>query len=358
MSHFRLRFSVLSALVRSARARNSKLDSVKLLALSWNSMWYSITETILAHTPHQPRDHVALRPPLILCGFWRSGTTYLHELLANDTTFSFPNTDACLNPALLLLPKTAQRGRTRELQRPMDGLPVRADSPQEDEFALMSLGLRSAYRAMLFPSLIATAVHDLDPSAWPDSEQQAWCKGFLNFLCRLTNRDPRRLLLKSPTHTFKIDLLAKLLPNAQFIILLRDPCEVWASNERMWQTMFNLHTVERNPAPPISDFLAQAYRLMADKLGQVATTLPPERFCFTTLEDLTCDPVGTLRSIYEQLSLPAFDHMRDLVTAYLRRTVPLRRSTYNLSEGRRKEILAQVGEAHLRLQALAWRSRV
>src|SRR5262245_52485199 len=34
---------------------------------------------------------VVIQPPLFILGHWRSGTTYLHQLLAQDRRFSFPN---------------------------------------------------------------------------------------------------------------------------------------------------------------------------------------------------------------------------------------------------------------------------
>src|SRR5690349_20281276 len=40
--------------------------------------------------------------PIFLLGFWRSGTTFLHELICCDPRFGFPSTYACLNPAQFL----------------------------------------------------------------------------------------------------------------------------------------------------------------------------------------------------------------------------------------------------------------
>src|SRR5688500_2029819 len=34
----------------------------------------------------------AVHPPIFVLGLWRSGTTHLHNLLARDERFAFPNT--------------------------------------------------------------------------------------------------------------------------------------------------------------------------------------------------------------------------------------------------------------------------
>src|SRR5688572_28832631 len=36
-------------------------------------------------------EDVAVPPPLFVLGHWRSGTTHLHNLLAADDRFAFPN---------------------------------------------------------------------------------------------------------------------------------------------------------------------------------------------------------------------------------------------------------------------------
>src|SRR5256885_1018324 len=40
-------------------------------------------------------EKVKVPPPIFLLGFWRSGTTFLHELFCCDTHFGFPSTYAC-----------------------------------------------------------------------------------------------------------------------------------------------------------------------------------------------------------------------------------------------------------------------
>ena len=43
------------------------------------------------------------QPPLFIIGHWRSGTTWLHELLALDDRFTYPTTYVCFNPNRFLL---------------------------------------------------------------------------------------------------------------------------------------------------------------------------------------------------------------------------------------------------------------
>ena len=45
----------------------------------------------------------AVQPPLFIIGHWRSGTTYLHELLVLDERFTYPTTYQCFAPLHFLL---------------------------------------------------------------------------------------------------------------------------------------------------------------------------------------------------------------------------------------------------------------
>jgi hypothetical protein len=91
---------------------------------------------------------------IFIIGHWRTGTTLLHELLTLDEGFTAPSTIECFAPALCL----ALGWLLRRLKfflpanRPMDNMLLGWDQPQEDEFALMNLGLGSPYEAMIFPN--------------------------------------------------------------------------------------------------------------------------------------------------------------------------------------------------------------
>ena len=68
--------------------------------------------------------------PLFIIGHWRTGTTWLHELLCLDDQFTFPTTYECFDPNHFLL---TERFGSRLLsilmpsRRPMDAMPMAFD---------------------------------------------------------------------------------------------------------------------------------------------------------------------------------------------------------------------------------------
>ena len=92
--------------------------------------------------------------PVFIIGHWRSGTTYLHNLMSHDPQFAWMSFSRsampldCLTPIRpgrdlmnLLLPKT----------RGMDAVAMDGDTPQEEEIALGILGEICFYRCLYYP---------------------------------------------------------------------------------------------------------------------------------------------------------------------------------------------------------------
>ena len=75
--------------------------------------------------------------PLFILGHWRSGTTHLHNLLAQDEQFAYPNMWQVLNPHTFL--STERYSVIMKLAAPktriIDNVAFAHDVPSEDEFA-------------------------------------------------------------------------------------------------------------------------------------------------------------------------------------------------------------------------------
>src|SRR5215475_6805410 len=115
------------------------------------------------------------RDAVVVLGYWRSGTTLLHELMCLVPRYTFPTTHACMNPHHFLFTEAsvlASGGASA--QRPMDEMVVQSGSPQEDEFALLSLGARSPYEALLIPSVLGEALKLTDPCDLSPEDEKRW----------------------------------------------------------------------------------------------------------------------------------------------------------------------------------------
>lgn len=269
--------------------------------LRWRSTWATVNRRL---SEARVTDAPPLAPPLFIVGPWRSGTTVMHELLTAATGWPTPLTWQCMNAtAFQLLPAPPQ---CSGVARPMDGLEISALSPQEDEFALLTLGVDSAYRGFLMPERLPELLHTLDPSYWSEREHE-WLPRFERFMAGVlasTDQPGRRLLLKSPNHSFRLPALLKRFPEAQVVWMLRDGETVFHSNRKMWQAMFAEHRLTSGAADGLDAFLGSALLSCAQVLGRLRDELPPHRFVTVEQSALAADPRSTVAGIMQQLGLP------------------------------------------------------
>jgi omega-hydroxy-beta-dihydromenaquinone-9 sulfotransferase len=294
-----------------------------LLWQTWAPGSVLATMTRLQHAVHREQLAKAnLTNAVVVLGYWRSGTTLLHELLCLDKRYTYPTTHACMNPHHFLFSEASALARGgATVQRPMDEMEVQASSPQEDEFALLSLGARSPYEALIMPQVLPEALKLTDPTGLRADEEKHWRKTFLNFLAGVSVRGGGRpMILKSPTHGARVDTLRVLLPEARYLVIMRDPVTNFESVIRMWRKMFETYAL--GPIPS-DDEIREA--VLADrptfeaKLAAGAAGLPANRFAAISYEALVANPVGVIEQLYSQLQLGDFDSVRDAIAEETKR---------------------------------------
>lgn len=266
----------------------------------------------------EPRARANYRNAIVILGYWRSGTTLLHELLCLDDRFTYPTTHACMNPHHFLLGEAGPPAREGAgIQRPMDEMEIRPDSPQEDEFALLSLGARSPYEALLIPRNLPKALKLADPRDLSPGDEKRWREVFQGFLAGVSVRGGGRpIILKSPTHGFRVAALRELLPDARFILIVRDPWTTFESVVGMWRKMFELYAIEPTPTDDEIREAVIADRPRFDaKLAAGTIGLPENRYRAITYESLVADPAGVIERLYKQLELGDFEAIRETLTA-------------------------------------------
>lgn len=270
--------------------------------LRWRSAWATLNRRLSeARVSQAP----ALAPPLFIVGPWRSGTTVMHELLTAATGWPTPLTWQCMNAsAFQLLPAPRQDVR---IARPMDGLEISALSPQEDEFALLTLGVDSAYRGFLMPERLPELHHTLDPAYW-HTHEATWLPRFERFMAGVlaTGGQPgQRLILKSPNHSFRLPTLLRRFPEAQVVWMVRDAATVFHSNRKMWQSMFAEHRLTPGAGDGLDAFLGEALERCAGVLDGLPSQLPAGRWTVVDQAELAADPRAVVARVMTHLGLPA-----------------------------------------------------
>jgi hypothetical protein len=264
--------------------------------------------------------------PVFVLGLWRSGTTYLHDLLSACPDMLYPATWQCMNPASYRLQSPPARGVA--VRRPMDGMTIDNFSPQEDEFALLALGVPSVYRGFLDPRRLPELTRWLEPDSWVSDRPDGWLDEWRQFLTGVADGRPGRLVLKSPNHSFRINALAEAFPAASYVWLARDPIATFLSNRKMWKAMFNRYALWAWDDRVLDEFLCHAFRSTATCLRQAAKLLPRERLAVVPFASLTGAPLETMQCLNSRLNLGTWVNMSENVTRVVAAGAGYRPDTY------------------------------
>lgn len=314
-----------------------------------NSVLYQVQR--LRHD-RQIRATEILQPPIFLIGHWRCGTTLLHERLVLDQQFTYPDTFACFAPNHFLISRGMMLWWLKYLlpkKRPMDQMPLGWDRPQEDEFALMILGLPSAYETMGFPLDVPPGTDLLEVDTWDAAEQQRWKDGLEWFIKALTYRDLRPVVLKSPTHTSRVKTLQQIFPEARFVRIVRNPYDVYASTVRLWKSLIDTQAFQLPKNLDFEQAVLTGFVQMNDALERQKTLVDPSRFVEIRYEDLVSDAPATMRSIYEQFDLGGFDEYLPKLEEHLRDVAGYKPNQHRLDAATFQEINDRWAK-HIKLQ--------
>lgn len=273
---------------------------------------------------------LAVQPPIIILGHWRSGTTYLHNLLAVDPQFAYPNLFQTLNPHTFLSSEklfTLFRGFSPRT-RIVDNVRFGFAEPQEDEFALCNATFLSPYMIWAFPRWEKYYDRYLTFQEVSPQELDEWKAALRLFLQKLTWKYERPVLLKSPPHTARIRLLLELFPEARFIHIHRDPYTVFQSTRHLFEFMVRATRLQRSNDRDLDTRILQRYNAMYDAFFAEYTLIPEGQFVEIRFEALEQDPLGQVEQIYAALGLSGFQAARPALQAYVAATANYRKNRY------------------------------
>ena len=296
------------------------------LALRWD-MQRLLENAQLVADAHAANPALTRRPveaPVFILGLPRSGTSYLHSLLAADPENLVPRNWQTMFPAPR--PKdfdAARDKRARAVDRQFElfsGLapgfedmhPTSADSPQEcseiTAHVFQSLRFDTTHRVPGYFDWLEAHGHD---------GALAYHKRFLQFL---QGEMSGRWVLKCPDHTFTLDAILRAYPDARFVIVHRDPIAVLGS-------VAHLTAVLRRPFlrnvdnAEIGAQVAERWMHGANLLVEFdqRADVAPERKYHLHYSELTAAPLAAVARIYAQFGLVledgAFDAISRLVHA-------------------------------------------
>jgi hypothetical protein len=130
-----------------------------------------------------------------------------------------------------------------------------------------------------------------------------------------------------------------MFPNARFVHIHRNPYRVFQSQRHYFDTAM-WYTYLQKPDPARTDEgILQRYTALYGAFFEDRPLIPEDRFCEICFDDLERDPVGEVRTIYENLSLPGFQEFEPQLKSYVASLSGYRKNDYpSLDERIRRRV--------------------
>ena len=263
-----------------------------------------------------------MTPPVFILGHWRSGTTHLYNIMTKSDAWGFvPPVATGLPWDLFGIARVFRPLLERALpeHRYIDNIPVKPDSPQEDEIAMANMTDLSFYHGIYFPQafdhflnrgLFFDGVSELDQAKWRDR--------FIYLLRKLSKlQDHRTMLIKNPTYTGRMAMLRETFPGAKFVHIHRNPYEVFVSMRNFYKKLLAEFALQSYEHVDIDETILTVYDRMMRLLERDAEDAPSEQYVEMRYDDLDRDPMTAVENVYTGLNLPGFDAARPKFEAYL-----------------------------------------
>jgi hypothetical protein len=259
-------------------------------------------------------------PPVFVLGHWRSGTTHLHYLLGLDDRFACPQFYQVHYPHTFLTTERSLSslvGWLMPRRRPYDNVRLDLEVPDEDEFAMCVSGFRTPNLAGVFPRRAEHYDRYLTFRDAPPQDVECWKSSLRTFFQKLTLRDGKPLVVKSPPHTGRIKLLLEMFPDARFVHIHRDPYAVFQSFVHVYAKALPFGRLQDTSGVDWTGRLIRQYKEIHDAFFEEHALIPAGRFHEMSYADLEQDPVGEMRKLYASLALPEFEVVEPALRTYL-----------------------------------------
>ena len=261
---------------------------------------------------------VEVKKPLFIVGVPRSGTTFLHRVLANDSErfttltlwellFAPSITERKCWLALAKLDRQIGRPFSRLLAfvehlafHKLDGIHrISLNIPEEDYFVLVPVF--ACFLLVLpfpFPEIWRLAYFDDKVSDAEKRRIMAFYKSCLQRHLYVRGTE-KRILSKNVSFSPMIQALNETFPDCKVICNLRNPLQVFPSH--LSSVMSGVQIFDNDVQGSVfRDRLMDLVRYSYRHLLTVLPEWPESRHCFVTMEAMKADLQRTVRGIYKQ----------------------------------------------------------
>lgn len=309
---------------------------VRLLFILQNAFWSSIFSGRERRKVNCKINETGLpQNPVFIVGHWRTGTTYLQKLMSFDENFVTPTLFQTFIPEGFVnsyrFYKPIMKYALGE-NRPFDNMKAGMDEPQEDEFALLRLSGYSPLFDLIFPTGADYFLNKISDFTPKKSDLEKWESSMDFFYKKLIYVYKKRLLIKNPFHSMRIDLLRKKFPDARFIHIFRNPLDVVPSTVKMWSIVGSNNELNGKWENPTCAEVSEFYRRLLTKVESDFKSLPAGSFTEISFEEIEKNPVSAIKKIYKSIGLNYSEEYLERIRKFVDNNKDYQKNIYTISK--------------------------
>ena len=261
--------------------------------------------------------------PIFIVGQPRTGTTILHDVLAQDPALRAPLTWEVDRPVPPPDPGLADDPRVAEVQASIEM--TDAVVPGFTDFHPMGARLAqecvritgSEFSSMIFP--VQYRVPGYNRWLLHEADLAPAYRWHRRFLQHLQSPAPDvQWLLKSPAHLWHLDALAAEYPDAVIVQTHRDPLKVIASTSALSAHLRRMVTDDIDLTEVAADYADDVFvGLRRGMDARRRRVVPRERIVDVHFQDFIADPLAVVGQIYTALGRELTDEVEQAMRAFL-----------------------------------------
>ncbi len=260
--------------------------------------------------------------PVFILGHWRSGTTLLHNAMAQDKQFAFVNTLQSVFATQFFGSRWLFKPLMRILmpkKRPADNVLLSPELPQEEGIALSNMDSFGFYNFFYFPrywkALYARYISG--DSATPE-EVKAYGRRYKKLIAQsLLAYNRKQFISKFPPNTGSIRHLLNMFPHAKFVYIYRNPLRVFQSTVNFFETTLEALQLQPFSRAEFEEMVFELYEMIIKDYENLKSLIPPHHLVEIRYEDFVTEPLEGLRNIYTRLQLKGFEQSIPAFSDYL-----------------------------------------
>ena len=275
--------------------------------------------------------------PVFILGHWRSGTTFVHNVMALDKHFGYTTTYQTVMPNLMLFGQPFFKKNMSFLmpdKRPTDNMELKVDFPQEEEFALSNMMPYSFYNFWFFPKLMMEYCDKYLLFDTISEEERAIFKDvFLKLIkISLQNTNGSQYLSKNPPHTGRVKTLVEMFPNAKFIYLKRNPYTVFESTRSFFTNTIQPLKLQDITNQEMEANIIETYKRLYYKFEDEKHLIPEGNLFEVKFEEFEHDAFAMTENIYNKLNIPNFENSKADIEKYLNKKKGYKKNSYKYDD--------------------------